>query len=251
MSVTKPRLTPRLSRWPVPSTVRPSSSSTLAIIALTLDEPMSSAAISSRFVGRGHYALRAGSASLLARARRQAAARREPARRERGDSWPGRSARPARAAGGRSSCPGCAGRSAGCRGRAGRSTCRAGRICAAPCAAGFSPSGKRDRLARLEVEVPAPPADPGRARPAAASSVGTGSISRWRCARLARWRRGRSATADRACGRPARGRAPRLRRRSAPAAPCSATAPPGVRSTMSMTSVSGSRRSTRASLTQP
>src|SRR5689334_24349804 len=46
MSVMYPRLTPRLSRWPVPSTVSRPSSSVRAIMALTLDEPMSSAATS-------------------------------------------------------------------------------------------------------------------------------------------------------------------------------------------------------------
>src|SRR6476469_1762407 len=46
MSVMKPRLTPRLSRCPVPRTIRRPSSSSRAMMALTLDEPMSRAAIS-------------------------------------------------------------------------------------------------------------------------------------------------------------------------------------------------------------
>jgi len=45
MSVTYPRFTPRLSRWPVPSTCSRPSSVSVQISAPTFDEPMSSAAI--------------------------------------------------------------------------------------------------------------------------------------------------------------------------------------------------------------
>src|SRR5690349_19066531 len=48
MSVMKPRFTPRLSRWPVPSTISRPSLSSRAMIAPTFDEPMSSAAINGR-----------------------------------------------------------------------------------------------------------------------------------------------------------------------------------------------------------
>ena len=73
MSVMKPRLTPRLSRWPVPSTVRRPSSSGRAIIALTLDEPMSSAAISGWSAAlRPSALLRRRRGERLARRARQA-----------------------------------------------------------------------------------------------------------------------------------------------------------------------------------
>ena len=109
--------------------------------------------------------------------------------------------------------------------------------------------GQRDGLARLETQVPAPSADPGRRRQL----------------RLQRRRVGEDALEL-----PARALAPGpitsgrsgilstgTRSRTTPSASISASRcwschrAAGVRSTMSMTNVSGSRRETRASLTQP
>ena len=161
-----------------------------------------------------------------------------------------RSARPARAAGGRSSCRERASRSGRCRGRAGRSTCRAWRIWSARLRAASSPSGSAtvspDWKLRSQRRPPTQVAEAS-----CGFSVGTAAIRRLELLAPGRWRRGRSAAAGRASCRPARGRARRPRCRSAPAGRWLCHSAAGVRSTMSMTSVSGRRRDTRASLTQP
>ena len=110
--------------------------------------------------------------------------------------------------------------------------------------------GQRERLARLEIEVPAAAADPGRRRQLRLERRDR-SPSAARGLRPFRSRRGRSAAAGRASCRPA------TRSRTTPSLSISASRPwfchsaVGVRSTISMTSVSGRRRETRASLTQP
>ena len=82
-------------------------------------------------------------------------------------------------------------------------------------------------------------------------SVGAAWHQPRRARRHGRWRPGRSAAAGRASRRPERGPAPRRRQSISASCWLFCQIAAGLRSTMSMTSVSGSRRDTRASLIQP
>ena len=167
MSAMKPRLTPRLSRWPVPRMLAacPSSPGS-AISAQTLDEPTSSAATRfrrGRLGGAAHHQIvRARSLRRPARDRARGG--------DVGDACAGlaRDADIDRAADRACRSGRSRGRAAGsCWSMPGEAGERAARLLLA--------FGQAEHLAALEAHVPAAAADPGRAGRSAACSRGAAS----------------------------------------------------------------------------